>query len=318
MIKSLGIIGCGAVTQKQYIKVLGMFHADVSVDYVFDINSGLADSVAQRLGAQAVTKEHLLSESDIVIIATPPSTHGMLIKEALKPGNKVICEKPFVGSIKEYNELAELAKERQSELYVAHFRRTYPSVQLARSVIKSKILGDVTSMEAYEGGKFSWITTSGYVYNDPFGGVLFDTGSHTIDMALYIANIDTIDMQVEVLSIVKDKKEPAHDVTATLKLKTFANNINFKVKLSRKLLLANKIRITCTNGFIDVPVALANNIRIGGSASSTVVYSNANYDTLMDAFAMQFKEMFYEVNDSAYKVSKFINLTKILEVIANN
>jgi len=317
--KSLGIIGCGAVTQKQYAKVLGMFHEDVSIDYVFDLNDELAALVAQQLGAKAVTKELLLSKSDIVVIATPPQSHFELIKDALKPGNKVICEKPFVGSIKECNELIALAKERKSELFVAHFRRTFPSVKLAQSIIKSKILGEVQAIEVYEGGKFSWITKSGYVYKDPFGGVLFDTGSHTIDMALFIANIDTIGLEPKVVSIQKDKDEPAHDITAKLKLTTATSSIDLKIKLSRKLLLSNKIRITCQNGFIDVPAAtMANYIRISSPISSTIVYAADKYDDLMDCFAMQFKDMFFDVKDSVYDASRFINLTKILEIIAKN
>lgn len=318
MKKSLGIIGCGAVTQKQYVKVLSMF-TDISVDGVFDISTELSTLVADLLGAKVMSKQQLLNECEIIVIATPPSTHYELIKDALQPGKKVICEKPFVGTIKECDELVALAKERSAELYVAHFRRTFPSVQLAKSIVKSKIMGEVTGIEVYEGGKFSWITKSGYVYKDPFGGVLFDTGSHTIDMALFMANIDTMDINLKVLSIKKDKAEPAHDIAANLQLETKQGDIDLKIKLSRRLLLSNKIRINCQHGFIDVPAAtMSDYIRIGSKTSSTVVYTNTKYADLMDCFAMQFKDMFYDVKDSVYDAKRFINLTKILETIANN
>jgi predicted dehydrogenase len=316
--KSLGIIGCGAVTQNQYVKVLGMFH-DVSVNAVFDINTELANLVARQLSAKVVTKQELLEKSDIIIICTPPSTHFGLVQEALAPGKKVICEKPFVGTVKECIALSDLALKRDAELYVAHFRRNFPSVQLAHSIIKSKVLGDVKAIEVYEGGKFSWVTTSGYVYKDPFGGVLFDTGSHTIDMALFMANLDTVNLIPQVVSIVKDKPEPAHDITANLKLNMADSVIDLKIKLSRKLLLSNKIRIICSNGYIDIPAGVAaDHIRISGQSGSTVVYSAIKYDDLMEPFAMQFKDMFYDVKDSVYASSRFVNLTKILETIANN
>jgi predicted dehydrogenase len=316
--KSLGIIGCGAVTQRLYVKALSMYN-DISVDAVFDIKPELAALVAGQLSATVVTKEELLAKSDIVIICTPPSTHFNLVQEALTQGKKVVCEKPFVGLSKEAVFLADLAHQRGAELYVAHFRRNFPSVQMARSIIKSKVLGDVKAIEVYEGGKFSWVTASGYVYNDPFGGVLFDTGSHTIDMALFMANIDIADLSVEALSIIKDKPEPAHDINANLKLHANDATIDLKVRLSRKDLLSNKVRIICSNGYIDVPAGIAANyIRITGQSGSTIVHSGTNYEDLMDCFASQFKGMFYDTVDSVYAASRFINLTKVLEKIAND
>lgn len=317
MVKKLGIVGSGAVVQNQYAKVLSMYH-DIKVDGIFDINEKSSLEVAKIFGAEAISKGELLERSDIIVIATPPSTHYDLVIESIKPGRKIICEKPFVGSVSECLDLISKAKEGKSELFVAHFRRCLPSVLLAKSIVKSGVLGEIIGIEAYEGGRFSWQTQSGYVYKDPYGGVLFDTGSHTIDMALFIAGLDEKQIETKIISIKKDKEEPAHDIRAELNL--FSNNfdISFKVKLSRKILLANKIRITGTNGFIDVPVGLANYIRLGGAFDSTVIYTNQQYGDLMDCFAMQFKEMFYDVENSSFQADKFLSLTKVLETIAKN
>lgn len=317
MAKTLGIIGCGAVTQSNYAKVLSVYH-DIDVKYVFDINDELAQQAAKLFDAEVTTKENLLNNSDIIVIATPPSTHHSLVKEALKKGKKVVCEKPFVGNVKDCNDLLASAATAGAELYVAHFRRLFPSVIMARSIVRSGLLGDITSIEVYEGGRFSWKTQSGYVYKDPYGGVLFDTGSHTIDTALFMADMDEKGMNPEVVSIVKDKEEPAHDVRARLKLKTAANDIDFTIKLSRKILLANKVRITGTNGYMDIPAGMTSYLRLGSKNSSTIIYSNIEYPDLMDCFAVQFKEMFYDVQDSIFNASRFVNLTKVLETIVNN
>ncbi|RZJ82481.1 MAG: Gfo/Idh/MocA family oxidoreductase [Flavobacterium sp.] len=318
MMEKIGIIGCGAVTQNSYSKALSMYQ-NVKVAYVYDTNSELAEDVALMFGASSVTKEILLSESDIVIIATPPSTHHSLVKEALAKGKKVICEKPFVGTFDESVDLIDTAKKHNSKLYVAHFRRCYPSVQLARSIIKSGILGDVTSIKAYEGGHFSWQTKSGYVFKDPFGGVLFDTGSHTVDMALHIANLDGSNFETKISKVGRDRTEPAHEIDAEMKLiKEDKSEIDFTLKLSRRSVLANKIRVNCTNGYIDVPVLMSNYIRLGGKNSSTVIYSNIKYNTLTDCFAMQFKGMFDDTENSIFEASLFCGLTKILENIAKN
>lgn len=316
--EKIGIIGCGAVTQNSYSKALSMYQ-NVSVTYVFDTNSVIAQEVALIFGASSVSKELLLENSDIIIIATPPSSHHSLVKEALEKGKKVICEKPFVGTFDESVDLINTSNRYNAKLFVAHFRRCFPSVQLARSIVKSGILGAIKSIEAYEGGHFSWQTKTGYIFKDPFGGVLFDTGSHTVDMALHIADLDVISFDTTVLSVKRDKAEPAHEIEAKMKLiKDDNSEIDFVLKLSRRSALANKIRVTGTNGYIDIPVAMANYIRLAGKQSSTVLYSNVKYNGIMDCFAMQFKEMFDDTEDSIFKASRFSGLTKVLESIATN
>lgn len=317
MDKDLGIIGCGAVTQRNYVKTLPMF-SDIKVKCVHDIDDSLSKLVAKQLDAKATTKEELFDKCKIIIIATPPSTHFSLVREALSMGKRVICEKPFVGNVEEALGLLDIAKKSNSELFVAHFRRLYPSVQLARELVDSGVLGQIVSIEAYEGGRFSWKTKSGYVYKDPYGGVLFDTGSHTIDMALYIAKLDSMEMLASLSSIRKDKVEPAHDVEANLVLNSPIGEVDFRIKLSRRQMLANKIRITGTNGFIDIPTLISNYVRLGSKNSSTVLYSKVNYEDLMDCFALQFKYMFYDVIDTTFNGLRFVNLTKILEIISKD
>lgn len=317
MSKTLGIIGCGAVTQSNYAKVLNLYR-DINVKYVFDINTELAEQVAKLFGATVIAKEDLIKHSDIIVIATPPSTHYALVKEALIKGKKVICEKPFVGNTKDCEDLIKTAADAGAELYVAHFRRLFPAVTVARSIVCSGLLGNITSIEVYEGGRFSWKTQSGYVYKDPYGGVLFDTGSHTIDTALFIAGIDTIEMSSTVVKITKDKEEPAHDIDAKLKIATTTGDIDFTVKLSRRVLLSNKIRVVGENGFIDIPAGMSSFLRLSSKNSSTIIYSDIEYPDLMDCFAVQFKEMFYDVKNSIFDASRFVNLTKVLETIAGN
>jgi predicted dehydrogenase len=317
MAKNLGIIGCGAVTQNNYVKALPMF-SDIKVKAVFDVDEKQAILVAKQLNSTYTSKTDLLSSCDIIIIATPPSTHRLLIEESLSKDKIIICEKPFVGSAEDAGYLVNLAEASRAKLYVAHFRRLFPSVILARDIIKSKLLGDILSIEVYEGGRFSWQTKSGYVYNDPFGGVVFDTGSHTIDMALFIAGLDVSSLSISNVETKKNKSEPSHEIFSTMLLNSEDQEFKFSVKFSRKILLANKIRINGSNGYLDIPVGLANFARLGTKYDSTVIYSNTKYNDLMDCFAMQFKYMFYSSDNSIFDAARFINLTNVLERISKD
>ena len=56
---------------------------------------------------------------DLIYIATPNSLHYRQAKAALLAGKNVLCEKPFVPTVAEADELIRLAKERHLFLFEA-------------------------------------------------------------------------------------------------------------------------------------------------------------------------------------------------------
>lgn len=313
--RKLGIIGCGTVVQRNYLSAL-KFYPEIHLAYVNDLNSAACSRVAALSGAEAASVEQIQEECEIVVIATPPSTHAALIDAFSASGRTVICEKPFVGNRRQAEHAVETANSNNCKLFVAHFRRCFPSVRLGRAVIESGVLGEVVKMSAYEGGRFSWQTESGYVYNDPLGGVLFDTGSHTLDMLLYVAGMDSGNMQVASVRTDRDCAEPSHDVEAEVLLSYGHRTIPGNFKFSRTAPNANKLRIECQNGFLELPVGMADYVRLGGRDGKTViVYARESYADLMDCFAVQFKQMFFHDRKGTFSAEKFINLVTVLEAL---
>ncbi len=311
--RKLGIVGCGAVVHRNYLPAL-KYYPDVELTFVNDLNTASAARVAAESGAEAATLEQIKDSCEIVVIATPPASHAALIEQFLDSGRTVICEKPFVGRTEEAQRLADIADERGCHLFVAHFRRCFPSVQLGRSLIDSGIFGPVVRVSAYEGGRFSWQSESGYVYKDPLGGVLFDTGSHTLDMMLYVAGLDTGRLHVNDVRIQRDCPEPSHDVEAYVTLSRDEGSIPGHFKFSRVMPNANKILIECQNGFVELPVGMASHVRIGSDrGDAVIVYARDSYEDLMDCFALQFKEMFFQRESGTFAAERFINLVAVLE-----
>lgn len=60
----------------------------------------------------------LQSGIDVVHICTPPTTHGELIKRALKAGKHVVCEKPLCLENEEAQEIIELEKETGKNVHL--------------------------------------------------------------------------------------------------------------------------------------------------------------------------------------------------------
>jgi predicted dehydrogenase len=84
------------------------------------------------------------AEPDFVDICTPPSSHAVLIRQALANGRHVLCEKPLVGSLAELREILELAAEAGRVLHTVHNWHHAPIVQQACQLVGAGAIGRVT------------------------------------------------------------------------------------------------------------------------------------------------------------------------------
>ena len=227
----------------------------------------------------------------------------------------IICEKPFVTSRADAEKLVKRAHSKRANLYVAHFRRGYPSAQLARQIISTGLIGKVTDLLIVEGGRLSWTTKSDYVRNDAYGGVLFDTGSHTIDLALYSSGLDQGEYRVHVSGVSRDNPEPSHEIKAHLTLKNGTDTINTQLFLSRRQSLANKITISGEKGTIELSTAYQTKVRLTGPEGSTLIYAEKEYRDGADCMSMLYHQIFTGGDDDIYRADRAITLTSIMEEV---
>jgi scyllo-inositol 2-dehydrogenase (NADP+) len=121
---------------------------------------------------------------DLVVIATPNTTHFPLAKAALLAGKHVVVDKPFVVSLAEGQELIALAEERGLQLSVFHNRRWDNDFLTVRRCIDSGLLGQVYNYESHFDRFVPGVDGRWREQPAPGAGVLFDLGSHLIDQAL--------------------------------------------------------------------------------------------------------------------------------------
>ena len=310
--KQIGIIGCGAVAQTLYARTLPR-SAGVRVAYVHDVNDAAARTLAAQFGARVAGLEEICRSVDAVIIATPPSTHFQLVQAALAGAAVVVCEKPFVATVAQAETLVATATKLGRLLYVGHLRRTFDAVAMVRSVVSSGALGRVRSLDVAEGGRFSWDAASEYLTSDPFGGVLFDTGSHAIDMALHASGLDEGPVAPVVKWVRRDRPEPSHEVDALLDLETVDGPVELRVRLSRYEALANRVRIGCDAGTLDLSVGLRSAVRLTGPSGSTVIRGQSRHENLEDAMTEQWRMIFGGRGAETFEARRFVGLTGILE-----
>lgn len=88
----------------------------------------------------------LNSDLEAVVIATPVDTHYEIAKQALEGGKHILCEKPLALSLREVNELSELASGRGLSL-VTEFTYTFSNgIREAKRLIDSGEIGNLLSM----------------------------------------------------------------------------------------------------------------------------------------------------------------------------
>jgi predicted dehydrogenase len=80
---------------------------------------------------------------DAVSIATPPSTHYTLVKQALEAGKHVLVEKPLATTSRDAEELVDLADREGLVLMPGHTFLYSPAVNKVRELIDHGELGDV-------------------------------------------------------------------------------------------------------------------------------------------------------------------------------
>jgi 2-alkyl-3-oxoalkanoate reductase len=149
----VGIIGCGRISQVHLSALRSL--PWVEVVGVCDANTQAAQSMAQRFGVEKVftSVNELLAQAQpqAVHVLTPPHTHAALARQAIEAECHVLVEKPITMDIAEAEALCALAQQKRVSLCVDHNRLFDPVVKKAKALIRAGKIGDVISVDAYQG-----------------------------------------------------------------------------------------------------------------------------------------------------------------------
>ena len=185
-------VGCGHAAQHRHIPTFLRQGGSVHVSAVCDLNFALAKDTAGKFGiakcysslAEMLSKE----EPDIVDICVPPEVHEKTAIEAMEGGSHVLIEKPMALSVEGCEEMIRVARANSVKLCVVHNQRFYPPFLRAIELVQKGVIGEVLGVricflsreEEYMNKEHHW------VHKLP-GGVLGETGPHTVYMSLPFA-----------------------------------------------------------------------------------------------------------------------------------
>ena len=141
----VAVIGAGYWGPNLIRNFLGLDEVEAVVACDLD-EKRLAKMQKQFYGIETSTNHAEIIERpdiDIVVIATPVSTHHEIAKHALTAGKHVFIEKPMTSSVTEAEELINIAEQKNLKLFVDHTFIYTGAVRKMKDVIESGRLGDI-------------------------------------------------------------------------------------------------------------------------------------------------------------------------------
>ncbi|SDU38136.1 Gfo/Idh/MocA family protein [Jiangella alkaliphila] len=123
---------------------------------------------------------------DVVYVATPQTAHAANVRLALEAGKPVLCEKPFTVNAAEARDVVELARERGLFLMEAMWTRFLPHFRRIDQLLRSGVLGDVTTVVADHGQAIPADPAHRLQRPDLAGGALLDLGIYPVSLTSYV------------------------------------------------------------------------------------------------------------------------------------
>ena len=197
---NIGIIGFGGMgkTHAYAVDNLKYFYSplgfDAKIKGVCCAHFEKAVNAVETFGFEKAYKDEdeLIADTDIdvVDICTPNHLHYETLKKAINAGKHIYCEKPLCVTAEQADEIASLAKEKCVICAIVFNTRFMLPVLRAKELVEAGKIGDVLSFSGkfYHSSATDPDRKAGWKQNRDIcgGGVLFDLGSHTIDLIRWI------------------------------------------------------------------------------------------------------------------------------------
>jgi predicted dehydrogenase len=134
---------------------------------------------------QVGSMDELLEDIDLLVVATPNSTHAEIALAGIEAGKHVVIDKPMAVTAADAQRIVDAGRDRVT---VFHNRRWDGDFLTVRRLIREGALGAITRFESRFERFRPEIKPGWREQGDPGegGGVLLDLGPHLIDQAIQL------------------------------------------------------------------------------------------------------------------------------------
>ena len=245
----VAILGCGAVTNVIYRPALKEVQADLELVGAADLNPDNGHSLLKEFpqGEFFCDYRQMLAElrPDAAIVALPHAFHKTASVDAMRLGIDVFCEKPMAMNSTECEEIERTVSKTGRVFTVNMFRRLFPSVKEIKRMIDADAFGAARAFEITEGGPYGWPAMSFSFFDRKIagGGVLMDSGVHTLDLLQWLLG------EIRVVEFFDDASADGVECDCVANLT--AGKAQGSLRMSRSVTMPNVYRLEFERGWIE-------------------------------------------------------------------
>lgn len=192
----VGVIGTGHLG-KLHIKMFKSID-NCEMIGIYDSNAEQLKAVSSEFKVSSTsTVDELLKKAEAVSIAATTTAHHDIAIKCFEAGVHVFIEKPITATIKEAEELVEIAERKNLNLQVGHIERFNPAL---------------VAMEKYI-SEPKFIQTDRLAQFNPRGtdvAVVLDLMIHDIDIILSLVKSEVVEVQANGVAVVSDHLDIAN------------------------------------------------------------------------------------------------------------
>jgi len=193
------LIGAAGHVAPRHLKAMKSLNIDLVVAYDPHDSVGILDSYFPECGFE-VTRDTFInldhSNVDLVSVCSPNIFHIYWIDWAFSIGADVICEKPVVLSLEDYEHARSVAKKSDHSLYTILQLRELPLVTQIKEFTKNKRPRKVSIVYVTPRGE--WYDRSWKGDTNLSGGLIYNIGVHMFDLIAYLFGDRVESIQVDI------------------------------------------------------------------------------------------------------------------------
>lgn len=272
---------------------LGRLHAEnlavrikgARLDWVVDPMPGIAEKTAADLGARgSMDPEEVFRDDkvDAVIIATPTSTHGELIRKAAEAGKHIFVEKPLALSLQETEEAMRVIARHNVMCQVGFMRRFDPAYAEAKRQIAAGAIGK----PIYFKGVSRDPGAPPPQFIEQSGGIFLDMSIHDYDIARFLMGAEVTSVLAGGSILFHEFMAQYRDVDQAVTYLTFDSGAAGDIEGSRNAFYGYDIRgeVMGTEGSIVIGSLKYHDIQI--------MSFKGNRHDIVPAFPERFKDAY--------------------------
>lgn len=145
---TIGIVGAGGIVKTGHLPAYK--NAGFNVSAIYDKDRSRAEALALEFGIPKVchSLDEILGNSslEIIDIAVPPDVQSVIVRQAVREGKHLLCQKPLARNAKEAKILIEAAEAAAVKLAVNVSMRWGPANRELANLVRHGAIGQIRSV----------------------------------------------------------------------------------------------------------------------------------------------------------------------------